>query len=156
MTSLTQCLEDDHRRLDQILIAATRLAAEGAFPRAHALFERFAAGLLRHIDAEERVLFPALEACAPGAEGPMRVMEVEHEQLRDCVQAIATHLANGDAAWGSRVRELKAVLLDHNAKEERILYPMSDISTRGRPDRQDVRAALEATIAIPAAEQPSP
>jgi len=76
--SATRCLEVDHRKLDVILDEVERAAAAGRFPQAHEQFVRFAVGLLRHIDAEENVLFPQLTEADEGATGPISVMRLEH------------------------------------------------------------------------------
>lgn len=146
MRTLTHCLELDHRRLDSVLLETRGLAAQGSFPRALDRFRGFAAGLSRHIVAEETTLFPAL---GDGAAGPVRVMCAEHARLRDHLEAILAALASDSGAWAEEVDGLQVLLEQHNAKEERVLYPLSNDLTRGRPDLTTLRTALEAAIADP-------
>jgi iron-sulfur cluster repair protein YtfE (RIC family) len=146
MPKLTECLEVDHRRLDRVLVETKSLAASGRFPNAAALFATFARGLSRHIDAEENILFPALDESAPHAAGPMHVMRLEHARLKELLEQIGAALERGDAAWQRDVRELEGILAEHNLKEERILYPLSDDATSRRPDFSELLDALQVAI----------
>jgi len=142
----TQCLELDHRHLDAKLLESEQAASGGKFSEARKLFAAFASGLICHIDAEEGVLFPALEEMEPGAVGPTSVMRAEHEELRVLLEQIGAHLASATPGWQAPIRGLKQTLLTHNTKEERMLYPMSDAAARsaGRSDAlaERLRAAL--------------
>jgi len=149
VTSLTHCLELDHRRLDAALLETKDLATQGAFTPALDRFRVVAAGLSRHIDAEETILFPALGSAAAG---PVRVMCMEHVRLREHLEAIRAALAANSSAWAEETRAFEVLLEQHNAKEERVLYPLSNDVTRGRPDVTTLRAALETAIAVPAVE----
>jgi iron-sulfur cluster repair protein YtfE (RIC family) len=84
--------------------------------------------LRRHIGLEEELLFPEFErltGMSPHA-GPTAVMRHEHRQIEAVLltleRTIGTAGAEADAARG----ELRRVLVDHNAKEEQVLYPTTD------------------------------
>ncbi len=128
MPTVTGFLTDDHRRLDAILAEALGLAARGDFASARARYGEFASGLDRHIDMEERVLFPAFEAASGmRGSGPTEVMRHEHVEIRRLLAALRGALAADDGAEAQALAvELDDVLGPHNHKEERILYPMSD------------------------------
>jgi iron-sulfur cluster repair protein YtfE (RIC family) len=126
----TRCLEVDHRDLDATLLAAQDAASSGCFADAHWLFTRFAAGLTRHIGAEESVLFPELEALDERAKGPILVMHADHRELRELMDRIEGELAAARSGWKSSTLRLKQLLLTHNTREERVLYPMSDAAAR--------------------------
>ncbi len=100
MPSIAELLEKDHREID-------------------ALFEKAAAGdrealaafkeqLVRHMDIEEQILFPAL-AQTPFAV-PCRVMAKEPDILRDLLAA-------------DDLQALPTCLGPHNDKEEQVIYP---------------------------------
>jgi iron-sulfur cluster repair protein YtfE (RIC family) len=146
MPSLTECLETDHRRLDAILIQCKSLASAGGFAAAADRFVTFADGLSRHIDAEEDVLFPALQEHAPHAMGPVHVMRSEHAQLRELLVLIAAALRASDAAWQPRVQALEDILKAHNLKEERVLYPMADEAAGEAPDAGELQARLTGVL----------
>lgn len=143
----TRCLEVDHRDLDKILLEVEEAATAGRFPQAHERFATFSAGLLRHIQAEEDVLFPLLMEADPRAMGPISVMRHEHQEFRDLLAAIASQLAASAAHWRDSVWRLKQGLVSHNVKEERMLYPMADEAAQeeGRSGalEQDLRAMLD-------------
>jgi regulator of cell morphogenesis and NO signaling len=142
----TRCLEVDHRELDGILDEVEDAAKAGEFPQSHELFARFHAGLLRHIQAEEDVLFPMLVEADPRAAGPVSVMRFEHQDFRELLTSLASQLAASAAEWRNTLWRLKQGLVSHNMKEERMLYPMADDAAQmqGRSPRlgQELRAAL--------------
>jgi iron-sulfur cluster repair protein YtfE (RIC family) len=145
--SATQCLQADHRQLDVKLLESERAAGEGKFSEASELFAAFASGLGSHIDAEEHVLFPVLEELERGAMGPMSVMRAEHEELRVLLEHIGARLAAEASDWRASFPQLKEILLAHNTKEERMLYPMADRAAQsaGRSSAlaERLRSALE-------------
>jgi hemerythrin-like domain-containing protein len=147
MSTLTECLEEDHRRLDAILTECKSLATAGGFAAAAERFESFASGLSRHIDAEEGVLFPPLLERAQSAMGPVRVMRGEHLQIRALVLTLQTALRNSNPFWRSAVGELEALLDVHNMKEERVLYPMADAVAATAPGSEALRTRLVCFLA---------
>lgn len=90
----------------------------------------FLVGIEPHHQREEQVLFPALRD--RGLEGPPRVMESEHVELRTLNQALVEYctrlLAEGPGRWSElrkAAQTLVSILRDHIWKEDTILYPMS-------------------------------
>ena len=118
----------DHDRLDELLLAARQAWVDGATDEAREPFAAFAAGLRRHIHAEERVLFPAFEKASGQQPGfaPTAVMCAEHREIEQLLGAISAALAAGAARECPEVGALAALLLAHNRKEEHVLYPMTD------------------------------
>jgi uncharacterized protein (DUF2249 family) len=116
----------DHRRLDAIFDEMADLVAEGKVDAAKERFSAFACGLARHIDAEEKVLFPHFEARVAHP-GPVHVMTIEHELIHEALRGIESALgARGAEGFDDAVESLISVLGEHNAKEERVLYPIID------------------------------
>jgi iron-sulfur cluster repair protein YtfE (RIC family) len=146
----TQCLDQDHRRLDGILREVEQAAGAAnpeGFARAGAQFATFATGLERHIEAEEGILFPELEELEPGAAGPTSVMHAEHEEIRALLGRIAGDLEGRAQAWQTGVARLKEVLSVHNMKEERILYPMANAAAQGSGRDVELAGRLRAALA---------
>lgn len=124
--TLTTALQADHERLDALLAQARQAGDDGAAADAGEAFRQFRAGLEHHIAIEEQVLFPAFEQ-RTGMTGPTQVMRMEHEAIREALEAGAAALAKADAGAFARPAEsLARTLADHNAKEEHMLYPMAD------------------------------
>lgn len=146
--SVAELLELDHHRLDSILVEAKRSMASGDLARAAARFSEFRCGLERHIDAEEEVLFPAWDTLSGGAGGgPIRVMRMEHAELRSLMAEIAAALA-GTAGNGhtAPLASLTARIYAHNGKEERILYPAADQAARDAGALEDLVRRLRAFL----------
>jgi len=134
----------DHRRLDALWDATKALVRSSAFAQARERYAEFRCGLGRHIEAEERVLFPIFEAHA-GKSGPTEVMRIEHVAIREAMAEIGAALAASDAGtFDIAGRELESVLGEHNGKEEHVLYPMTDRVLGHDEERADTVRRMQA------------
>ena len=104
--SISEYLERDHARLDQLLNRAG--ANPGNIDRE--AFAEFRRGLLKHIGMEEKILLPAIQAIRGGE--PLAIAA----QLRMQHGAIAALLVPGPRP--AVLKALRAVLAKHNALEE--------------------------------------
>ncbi len=126
LSSVTECLQADHARLDRFLADARQGVACGAMPEAREHFDRFDRGLRRHIRLEEHIVFPVFEERTRNA-GPVAVMNGEHQRIEVLLGAAAAALAAVDRErFDAAARELTGIIEVHNRKEERILYPKTD------------------------------
>ena len=120
----------DHHRLDAVLAQASDALEAGKVDEARRLFGEFRTGLLRHIRMEEEVLFPAFDrATGVGEGGPTAVMRMEHREIQRVLESMALHLVGSEVTpggFGALQQSLLGVLGDHNAKEEHIVYPLTD------------------------------
>ena len=125
---VTKLLGVDHERLDALFADAKRLLSTGEVSEARSRFGAFRAGLERHIEAEEQLLFPVFEELSGGGSGgPTTVMRAEHAELRERMAEIARDFeAVPKEGLTTPLAALTALLFAHNGKEERILYPMAD------------------------------
>jgi iron-sulfur cluster repair protein YtfE (RIC family) len=125
--SVTGCLSWEHARLDGLLKEAEASVAAARWPEAahsHGLFEH---GLLRHLRVEEDIVFPLFEARTGIVDGPTAVMRDEHRCIRRAVAMMRAGIEGEDAgAYADGLSFLNSVRLAHDAKEERILFPMTD------------------------------
>lgn len=145
MHSISQYLSDDHNRIDEFFADADAAAACSEWHQCMAAFTAGQQALLKHIQAEENVLFPACEAASGRHTGPTQVMRLEHQQLRD----ILTRMQQAATDWNndeylSLSGALHQVLIQHNHKEETILYPMAD---QFLADRQELIIATMQKLA---------
>lgn len=122
--SISAFFERDHREIDAIF-ASVSFESPG---EALAKFKEFDGRLERHINWEEDILFPAVGRKEPGLEaGPLRVMKMEHREIRENKAAALQALGKSDGKQARGFAErMCAVLRDHNGKEEMILYPACD------------------------------
>ena len=119
---LSTALEREHREIDGGIEAFTAGSTTGVYDGAALL--RALSALRRHIYLEEVFLFPPLREA--GLMMPIMVMEREHGLLWQAMDNLEARLATGDADVVDRCQEMLALLEQHNAKEEPIIYPHLD------------------------------
>ncbi|MHA1597383.1 MAG: hemerythrin domain-containing protein [Alphaproteobacteria bacterium] len=78
--------------------------------------------LVSHAQAEEALLFPALEPHL-GEMGPLAMMRAEHREIDDLLEAAAQ--ADDAEAVKSIVSRLLNVVREHFHKEEQVLFAMT-------------------------------
>lgn len=118
----------DHRRMEDLLHAGTRSARSGDWAAAHSILEAYAQALLRHADIEDDILFPAYERLSGGmADSPTAMMRHEHVEVRAAVHDLVRAARDADQpALEAALSRLDAVVIEHHAKEEEILFPGMD------------------------------
>jgi iron-sulfur cluster repair protein YtfE (RIC family) len=116
-------LELHNRRLDDMLDRAAIDVEVGDWSEARRRFSLFRQELEEHIRIEEDLLFPSLEQPGRSGAGSTSVMRAEHAQIRQLLEVIEefVHVAQ---PVSDVTDMLEALLGAHNAREERVLYPM--------------------------------
>jgi hypothetical protein len=105
-SGLSTYLEEDHKRLEQLLYRAT--SGSGGFD--HEPYAEFRRGLLRHISIEEKVLFPAVVRMPEGIPGDLAErLRLEHGAL------VALLVPPPNAGI---IATIRSILDRHNALEE--------------------------------------
>jgi regulator of cell morphogenesis and NO signaling len=118
--------EQDHDRLDELFKAFQKLKRSDVV-KAKEAFKEFKFGLQRHIVWEEDVLFPLWEEKTGMSEGgPTSVMQAEHRQIGQQLEAIHGKVADQNPDSDQEEEALLDLLGSHNMKEERVLYPAID------------------------------
>jgi len=141
--SIDAFLSEDHRRCDALLTGAQAAAARGEDGEARTLFGAFDIGIRRHIAMEEDGFFAAVEErTGMKGQGPTEVMRGEHLEIRRLLERIAGLLAAGDLRGvAATIQSLIALMVEHNEKEEQMLYPLADEVLAG-----DVEAFLKRMV----------
>lgn len=116
--SLANALEQDHIEVDAVLAAyadahGDQLALERAIP-----------ALRRHIYLEEEFLFPRVRETEPDLARAITVMVREHAQIWDDLNSLERE-QNADAKRAI-CGQLANYLLNHNTKEEQLVYSRVD------------------------------
>lgn len=126
--TVTEYLESDHRRLDDIFSRFQDSVKARRWEDALNDFKEFNLGLRRHIKVEEEILFPLFEEKTGMIDsGPTFVMKMEHTEIKGLLDKILENTAALDDSKVSNASYgLLNILGDHNMKEEHILYPESD------------------------------
>jgi regulator of cell morphogenesis and NO signaling len=116
-------MEQDHGRLDDLWEQAKQSWPEDRVG-ATSLFQAFRTGLLRHIQAEEELLFPFFEGRSePSAKHMTDLLREEHEQIRAELDALLKKVESGRPDLEPEDTRLRNVLWAHNTREEGLLYP---------------------------------
>lgn len=124
MPTISQFLSADHRRCDDLFIAAERAIDAQDWANGVRLFDDFRTAIEQHLAMEEQVLFAAYEAVA-SAQGPSQVMCIEHEQMRALFEYMARAAREQARTEYLGLAETLLVLMQqHNMKEEHVLYPL--------------------------------
>lgn len=127
MNKIATYLDREHRRCDDQYSTAEAAIARSDWSAAESDFAAFLLLFERHLDKEERVLFPRLDRAMGNAYGPTAVMRAEHCHLRDTLQDMRAAIARRDAEdFFDNADTLRVLMHQHNLKEEGILYPHAD------------------------------
>jgi hemerythrin-like domain-containing protein len=126
MESITNTLSNEHADCDKQFVQAEESVAKKQWDVALTQFNEFRTAMEEHFAREQVVLFPRVEEHI-GPTGPTQVMRMEHEQMRQVFNNMEDSLAQRDGEQYLGLSETLLMLMQqHNAKEEQILYPMSD------------------------------
>ncbi len=127
MSTITETMAADHRRCDEIFSAAEELIANDDWGQGGAAFERFREATEHHFSMEEDALFPGFEQRTGQTMGPTQMMRMEHIQMRQLFSDMAQAVEQQDKERYLGLAEtLMMIMQQHNMKEERMLYPMTD------------------------------
>src|SRR5262245_11740661 len=135
--ALTDALEAVHHELNALEAQTFDALATGDIARAAISFRAFQRGAERHMRCEEELLFPVFEMRARLPHGgPTAVLRAEHGQIRDLLRDLAREIASGGSGAEGLRAALRGVVVDHQRKEETILYPWTErLLTEGEVDR---------------------
>lgn len=129
METITDYMSADHRRCDDLFVAAEKAVSSGGWEAARTAYADFRSAIEHHFAMEEQTLFPTFEEVSGNTMGPTQVMRYEHEQMRALFQDMADALQQEDAdGFLGNAETLLVMMQQHNRKEEQILYPMADQS----------------------------
>ncbi len=126
MKTIAEFMTADHKACDHKFADAEVAALDGNWSEAGIAFNAFNDNMLRHFVTEEDLLFPALIS-AGGPSGPVQMMRMEHDQIRELLsQMTAAVSAKNTQHYSGLSETILMVMQQHNHKEENILYPIMD------------------------------
>ncbi len=122
MSTINEAFAQDHRRLESALESSLAYVRAAEWDAASVALGLFRQGIERHMEAEEQMLFQAVEA---GAEIPLTAMlRKGHRDLRVFCDELDDALHAHDSDEYARVAaSMRALLALHDDKEETELYP---------------------------------
>jgi len=145
--SVDDVLGADHADLG-VVLSELLGAVESCSAVTSEVLKRFSQGLLHHMDWEEKTLFPRVREHATAAQKrSIESLEIDHERLRETLDALGSALTGGDPETAIRkARWLATLLQGHNYDEEHGVYVEADrylgvedrrrIIAEFRPDRK--------------------
>jgi len=126
MNIISEFFEKDHNRLDN-LFKQFQTSKSHDFALAKSCFKDFMFGLKRHIVWEEEILFPVFEERTGMKDsGPTAMMRFEHNLIKKQLDGIHEKIKAGQINTENEEASLLEILVQHNCKEEGILYPAMD------------------------------
>lgn len=134
---VTRFLEDDHRRLEQLLQTAVASANQ-----VQEVYDHFRAGLLRHIGMEEKILLPAAQRWNGGE--PLSIaakLRLDHAALAALLMPTPTT---------DIVATLRRILEQHNLVEEGSdgLYAICDRLAEAEVEQLVIRLRASPEVAV--------
>lgn len=115
----------DHRRVDELFASAENLWNEGKEKEATQNLLAFDFTMRCHLAKEEDILFPEFIEKTGMRGGPVQVMLMEHNQIKELLKQMVSAVNASDMDTALAVADTMLILIQqHNMKEEGILYPM--------------------------------
>ncbi len=147
-------LSRDHRRLDERLAIALRRVNAGDMAAARRLLPEFAAGLRRHLEAEDALLAQRLpQPAAADGESHVAIMLREHAEIRAQLAEVEASFGAAEApeAWEVEpfIAILSGTLAKHEHREESNLFPhwRAAVASMGERERADLLAQVRYVLA---------
>lgn len=127
-------LEYDHRRIE-LNISALQGAKDNE-ATAKSIYSKIRAQLIRHIELEEKLLFPAfINHPASDQVGPIHAVITEHREITSYISIPVDQLDM--SMLSNNLQKLSVILAVHHRKEETVVYPLIN-STLHREKREKV------------------
>lgn len=141
MNTLGSYLGDTHRECDDQYQQAAARVSQRHWPAAERDFAAFRQAFLRHMRAEEALMFPVLQKSLGAKRGPLAELRADHAHMRAVVQRIGNALSERDVdAFFDNATIMRSLMRQHRQKESGIVHPIVE----GYSAEQ--RARLLATI----------
>ncbi len=126
-------MDRDHERFIELLADAALALDGGDFREARRILRYFGTGLRKHARMEEEVLLPLVAEKLGSPRGPAMLLRDHHMTLETELDLLEADFSLSEGApdpsldiLKERLGTLEAVLREHVAAEERILYPVVD------------------------------
>lgn len=128
VTGLAAFFEQDHRDCDARWTDVEELLDTADTDSARGAWQKYDAGMRRHLAMEEEVLFKSFDAMSEvSGAGTTAVLRMEHQQIRKLLDQIGSAIASGDAESALNIGDTLLILTEqHNAREEATLYPAAE------------------------------
>lgn len=144
-SSLRAGLVADHARLERLFDDLIAALSADARQEVNRLWTELDTGLTRHMDLEEKSLFPALAGAHPSELAELRA---EHVRIRTLLAELGVgvdlHVVNAET-----VSQFESALKAHARREDELIYRLADTALE-RTARQRLRDHLSLLMAAAA------
>ncbi len=143
--TLSDLLRSEHEELHRIFEDYISKLDAGNMTLALQKFDEFQVGLLRHINKEEEILFPAYEKKGGIIIEPIQAMKMEHQEIKRLIREIADLLSEGRSRVSKTgvIKELRKQLHEylklHCQEEVNGIYLLCDLVIRGKEKDELIR-----------------
>jgi Hemerythrin HHE cation binding domain len=142
VSSISRYMQADLRYCSGLFDLIEPLACDGKWEEARQALLAFCSGLEQHLEREERVLLPLIEAAYGSAFAPTRTMRMEHAGMRALLTAAEAAGTRHNAPELSAVMQaLRSMMQQYNSSAEGVIYPLADALSAGQVG--DLLQALE-------------
>jgi hemerythrin-like domain-containing protein len=125
--NIKEFMSQDHKDCDLLFATAENAVSKDNWETATQAFNEFVQAMERHLDVEEKELFPAFEEETGVVTGPTEMMRMEHDQMRVLFAEMRDALEKKQSEDYLGIADTLLILMQqHNIKEEQILYNMMD------------------------------
>jgi hemerythrin-like domain-containing protein len=125
--NIKEFMSQDHKDCDLLFATAENAVSKDNWETATQAFNEFVQAMERHLDVEEKELFPAFEEETGVVTGPTEMMRMEHDQMRVLFAEMRDALEKQQSDDYLGIADTLLILMQqHNIKEEQILYNMMD------------------------------
>jgi uncharacterized protein (DUF2249 family) len=132
--TVNDLMDHDHRRLERLLLELEWHAKQRMFQHAVDRLRHLRVGLSRHIQIEERVLYPEYRRLQGAGAGLIHSLESEHSiQLRLIMEIEEALISRNAESARLAVSDLREILVPHAGNESRWIYPVIDRHTPPEP-----------------------
>ena len=132
-TDAIELLEQDHRRLEDLLARGEKTTARGVKSRTD-LLKTITIEIAAHELIEEKLLYPALKAHPEGKDVVLEGYQEHH--VADLLLKELHAMARSDERWGAKFKVLKENLEHHIKEEEGLMFCIA----RGVFSRDELQA----------------
>jgi regulator of cell morphogenesis and NO signaling len=127
MSTAIELLTRQHQDvLTQMAAVEAAIPTAGGAPKLAAFVTFLEHEVAEHFKIEEQALFPILARHLSMTQGPLAVMNSEHDAFRELLKSLAGAVRSGDLAQqAAHAQEVIHLLRAHIAKEDQVLFPLA-------------------------------
>jgi uncharacterized protein (DUF2249 family)/hemerythrin-like domain-containing protein len=142
--SVSEFVGHEHQRLTAMFTAIASLVAEARCMEAASAYLEFRCAVIRHLEAEEQILYPRYEKVTGISGGATADLRAQHVTIRRLMDDLARAIDGRQQDECRRIIDVFAALLaTHTEKEEQIICRETDRAAADAATGQSIISALQ-------------